>query len=448
MTRKKIKNKLAKSFIIFLSVVSILCIALFTKTDTTPYKKTGYYKEMVSRLDSIPEETIKGEYFKAGWAKENITPNNPLPIASYGIRKNNLGVHDSLWVRTFVFDNGVNKVAMVTMDLLIFPPEVTKRLESKLPAGFSLNNTYLSATHTHNGAGGWAKGAAGIFLAGSFEEGYVQKMVEAIAKSISSASLNMEDALIGTARFNAFYLVKNRLVNRDEVDPWLRVLKVKKASGATAVLSTFSAHPTCISSKIDLISRDYPGALVDSLEKSGKVEFASFMAGAVGSHAPRNYNMSNFNLIGFIGNQLSYKILSSIDTLSVFKPSIIKTLNIPLSLREPHFKVTNSIRLRPWVFEWLLGKYTFVMKALRIDNIVFVGTPCDFSGTMVDSIDEFSSAKNYQVFVTSFNGGYLGYITEDRYYNLQKGETKDMNWFGPYNGAYFLEIIQSIIAKI
>ena len=47
--------------------------------------------------------------------------------------------------------------------------------------------------------------------------------------------------------------------------------------------------------------------------------------------------------------------------------------------------------------------------------------------------------------ITTFNGGYIGYITPDEYYNHNFHEVRDMNWFGPYNGAYFDEIIRGII---
>jgi neutral ceramidase len=54
-------------------------------------------------------------------------------------------------------------------------------------------------------------------------------------------------------------------------------------------------------------------------------------------------------------------------------------------------------------------------------------------------------AQGQNLIVTSFNGGYVGYITKDEWYDLNKYETRTMNWFGPYNGAYFSEIIGSIV---
>ena len=47
--------------------------------------------------------------------------------------------------------------------------------------------------------------------------------------------------------------------------------------------------------------------------------------------------------------------------------------------------------------------------------------------------------------ITSFNGGYMGYVTKDEWYDEDLYETRTMNWYGPYNGAYFEELIEGII---
>ncbi len=60
-----------------------------------------------------------------------------------------------------VIRNRQPKVAIVAADLLLIPPIVQQRLEQELPEiGFSIDNTYLGATHSHNSIGNWQKGAA------------------------------------------------------------------------------------------------------------------------------------------------------------------------------------------------------------------------------------------------------------------------------------------------
>ncbi len=77
-----------------------------------------------------------------------------------------------------------------------------------------------------------------------------------------------------------------------------------------------------------------------------------------------------------------------------------------------------------------------------------LGTPCDFSGELVRDFETISQKKGINLMITSFNGGYVGYITPDVYYDLKSYETRDMNWFGPYNAAYFEEVMQALIRII
>lgn len=99
--------------------------------------------------------------------------------------------------------------------------------------------------------------------------------------------------------------------------------------------------------------------------------------------------------------------------------------------------------MNPAVFRWISEKTPHYISILKIGNIIFTGTPCDFSGELIPEIISESNDKN--IVVTSFNGGYIGYITKDKWYDLDEYETFIMNWFGPWNGSYFVELIQKLI---
>ena len=111
-------------------------------------------------------------------------------------------------------------------------------------------------------------------------------------------------------------------------------------------------------------------------------------------------------------------------------------------------RITESLRLRPWVFNRLTEESKAHLSLLKIGDIILVGTPCDFSGELVSNIESNAKQNNHNIMVTSFNGGYIGYITNDKWYNLKKYETFTMNWFGPYNGSYFVYLINNLIELI
>ena len=447
--------KFLRRLIMALGLGIIFClIATIAPVDKTPLSESRYYQLAQQKLDSLNSSyTLQdSKYFKAGWAKTNITPQYPLPLAGYGARKGVFvsTVHDSVWVRGFVFDNGFNKSAIITLDLLIIPPAVTEALRILLPEiGYSQDQIFLSATHTHCSVGGWADSWIGTQFAGEYQNEIVNDLAIAIITTIKKAETNLVSAKVGYARYDASPFTRNRLVGeKGSRDTWLRVVKIQQESGAVALITTFAAHATVLSHRQMNYSRDYPGALVDSLENITNVDFAAFCAGAVGSHSPVTKGGKSYNKIALLASNLKSLIGANISSIPINKVQQSGTIQFNIPLRKPHIRVAANWRVRPWIFEKLTEVSPAYISLLRIGNIAFIGTPCDFSGELTAAIDEKANALDLNVLVTSFNGGYIGYITKDEWYNLKEYETFVMNWFGPYNGAYFVNLIQRLLEVI
>ncbi len=438
------------SFYLGLAILAVVFIFL-DRIDKTPYQNMEYYTRMQQELQQVPAAlpSTEAHALYAGWARQNITPDTPKVFSGYGLRKEYTAVKDSVWARSFVFDNGHTRAAVVSLDLLIVPPVVVEKVNEKVASlGLHIQNIHYTATHTHSSVGGWAKNLGGRAIAGAYDEAYVEKISDAICRTLQEATASMEEITLGFARYNSSGLVYNRIDQQGTLDPWLNVLKIRKASGNTAVLASFSAHATCINIENEQLSRDYPGILVDSLENAPNIDFAAFSSGAVASHAPAHLSENMYEKAALLADSLSDKILAGIENIELHSTNIIRSIYVPVHLREPHLKVSENWRLRPWVFKLLMGNYNPGINLLRLGNIVLVGTPCDFSGELTAAFDSIANQKAIDVVVTSFNGGYVGYITHDRHYNLPRPETQEMNWFGPYNGAYFTEVITELLKKI
>jgi hypothetical protein len=63
-------------------------------------------------------------------------------------------------------------------------------------------------------------------------------------------------------------------------------------------------------------------------------------------------------------------------------------------------------------------------------------------------LSEYARSKSLNLIVTSFNGAYTGYVTSDVHFDKNTYETTTMSWYGPYNGAYFSEVITDVIDKV
>ena len=359
-------------------------------------------------------------------------------------------VLDSIFVRAIVLDNGATRVALVSADLLIIPPTVSAILKKRLvEVGFAWENVYLGAVHSHNSLGGWAPGLVGELFSGDYDPRVENYIADKIIEAIRAAALKRAPVQMGYVQTDASSQVYNRVFdNKKDIDGMLRAIKLKKNTGESALICSFSAHSTVLGAdQWQYLSRDYSGVLTDKLEKES-VDFALFLAGAVGGMGPDVVGKGDSARLQNQGRALARKIALALPALRLSADSALKILTLPLTLRAPHARVWGNWRVRPWLFYAVYGDYPADLKALRIGNTVLVGTPCDFSGFLVPDFQATATKSRVNLMITSFNGGYVGYITPDRYYNLDNYETQTMNWFGPQNAAYFEELIKGMIERL
>ncbi|MBN8822249.1 MULTISPECIES: neutral/alkaline non-lysosomal ceramidase N-terminal domain-containing protein [unclassified Spirosoma] len=438
-----------------LVVVILLFLAVsLAPVDETPYQQMPYYTQTKQRLEALPTPPPAKGPLRAGWAKASITPSYSTPTGGYGARR---GKHwhiisDSIFARAIVLDNGTTKVALVGLDLLITPPTVTEALKKRLPeVGLRWENVYTGAIHSHNSMGGWAPGLVGQLIAGGYDEKIVTQITEGVLQAIRVAQMNMAPVQIGYGEADATDHIYNRIGWSGPTKPLdgkIHLLRLKKNSGESALLCSFSGHATLFEDSMwNYLSRDYPGSLVDRLEKKS-ADFAVFLAGAVGSTGPEAKGKTDFQEIRNYAGDLAARIERTLPTIPLNSDSTLAMLTLPLSLREPHPRVIGNWRVRPWLFYAIYGDYPSDLKALRIGHTVLLGTPCDYSGEFVADFKPLAQQKGVNLMITSFDGGYIGYVTPDAYYNRPTYETRDMNWFGPYNGAYFEEMMMGLLKKL
>ena len=457
--------KILRIFLKFIAVLLLLIVLVLALSirplDDSPYTSNLFYVKMLQRLDSLPMSeidtmnplSIDTHQVRIGWSKVNMTPQYPVPTAGYGKRAGKaIGVvHDSLYVRAFVFQKNNVQTAVVSCDLLIIPPEVTQQVQRDLPSiNWQWQQVFIGATHTHNSMGAWGKRYVGELFAGKYDQKVVDLISKSIIQAIQQAQQNVEPSTISYDKINATEYVMNRLVHDEGTeDPWIRLLTFKKQSGKRAALVTFAAHSTTLSDTVMQLSRDYNGILVDKMERENGLDEAVFMSGCVGSMGPDEpKQLNDWQQAAFIADGMKNKIDDVINIDKSLNVNTLRMETIPLSMREPQWRIAENWCMRHWVWSRLYGDYDSEVKALRIGDILMVGLPCDFSGELMKPLEDYAASKGKKLIITSFNGGYVGYITEDSHYHLNKYETRMMNWFGPGNGEYFSEIVMKLIDKM
>jgi neutral ceramidase len=317
-----------------------------------------------------------------------------------------------------------------------------RRIESELK--LSREQIYLSATHTHCSLGGWGEGFVAEAFAGGFQPGSRVWFADRIVSAVRDAIADLKPASFGHGQFAAPDFVRNRLVGElGKVDPEFSFAVLKQNEGKLAVLGSYAAHATVLGGDMMEFSADYPGCWQRAVEQAiGGT--AVFLAGGIGSHSPASGG-KGFEGAERMGQALARMLVEQLRQTPLTNSITFGMLGLELTLPPLNVRVSDDLRLRPWLAQRLMPvkKQSFI-QAFRLDDSVWVSTPCDFSGELALGIKDFLRARGSHAVITSFNGDYIGYVILPRYYHLNGYEPRTMSFFGPNVPEYFDELIRTL----
>lgn len=464
---KKIASKLLRISAWAAALLVIVLLLCLDGLDYRPYLREPYYAETTTRLRAhqATNSIARGE-LAAGFGRALLTPtvNAPsddpakgqfrsLPLAGYGNRhgKPATGVHDDLYVKAVALRVGNRLGVMLGADALIIPTEVTeaamRRIESELK--LSREQIYLSATHTHCSLGGWGEGMVAEAFAGGFQPGARVWFADRIVTAVRDAIADLKPAAFGAGHFAAPEFVRNRLVGElGKVDPEFSYLALKQNDGKLAVLGSFAAHATVLSDDVMEFSADYPGCWQRAVEQATGGP-AVFLTGGCGSHGPVSGG-KGFAGAERMGKALARALLEQLPKIPLTNSITFGMLGLDLSMPPLNVRVSDGIRLRPWLAQRLMPvKPHAFIQAFRLNDVVWISTPCDFSGELALGVKEFLWVRGGSgAVITSFNGDYVGYVIRSRYYHMDGYEPRTMSFFGPNVPDYFDEFIRKMALEL
>ncbi|MGE0589733.1 MAG: hypothetical protein AB7O48_14245 [Cyclobacteriaceae bacterium] len=416
--------------------------------DFTPLRDQPFYDTMMDRVDSVqPTEYLPEGALKVGWSKFSLVPDHPMPMAGYKPRPDFKSVHDSLYVRILSIDNGGVVVYFVSADLLLFPPALKAKITSRLGAewpGF----IYYSATHTHTSVGGWDPSFLGQILMGNYDDEYMNHLADQVVMHLKQATGTAVKSTISYWERDVKNYISNRIDRFAPVDSKFRGLIIEREDGKKAIQIILGAHPTFVSKRFTALSGDFPAALQSEL--SVTYDFTQYMSGMVGSQRFRGlFGTYDFDLVEQAGELLANFITEKTEQ-EISQPVEIKTGRIPIEYGDSQLRITNSLRIRNWLFKAVSQPLQGEITCLQLGNVLYLGMPCDFSGELFvkQKLGELAESNGLNLVITSFNGDYTGYITADEHYlTSDDEEVRILNWVGPYFGQYSSEIVKAVIRK-
>jgi len=220
---------------------------------------------------------------RAGAAKADVTPPAGFPMWGYAARKDarSEGVRDKLHARALVLEVGVDRLAIVSLDLGRAPPrDSLARIKAAL-AKIGLGRVMLAASHTHHGP---------VLEDDSWptpKTSYVRALEDKIVAVVKEAAGKLVVARVGVAG-KQVALNRNRHSGRPDapLDRELLVLRVETEKGeAIAHAVNFAAHPTMLPARLLRFSPDWPGFMAEAVEKETKAP-CLFLQGACGDLSP------------------------------------------------------------------------------------------------------------------------------------------------------------------
>jgi hypothetical protein len=233
---------------------------------------------------------------QGGAAKVDLTPPLEMKAAlgGYGERlsKPAVGVHDKVWAKALVLAKGNQKFALVTADVLAFPPQFKAAVMERLASeGWSADQIMLLPSHTHTSFDMMALHPGnkfGIPQVGIFHKELFEHTAGHLATAVREAARRLSPALAGSTTVSVPDRNRNRRRGLTTHDMDLTVTRVDASTGKPlAVLVNWTAHPTFMDQEDMLFSGDWPGHLQRTLEALiGQGVVAMFYNGAEGDQSP------------------------------------------------------------------------------------------------------------------------------------------------------------------
>ncbi len=234
---------------------------------------------------------------RAGTSRVDLTPPARLnaPLGGYGERMNApaRGVHDRIFAKAIVFTDGVKKFALVTADMLGFPPPLKQAILDRLTEhGWENENVMLLASHSHASIEMNAinpLNTFGIPQIGIYSPELYEFTVDNFARLILDAEQKLVPIRIGSSSKHLSGWNRNRRQLDGIVDDELTITRIDTMKGEPfAILVNFTAHPTFMTEKQMMFSAGWPGHLQRTAEAliGGEVT-VMYYNGAEGDQRPQ-----------------------------------------------------------------------------------------------------------------------------------------------------------------
>jgi len=365
---------------------------------------------------------------RAGAARIEITPGagEALPLAGYGSRVDpHKGVHDPLYVRALVVDDGERQGAVISCDVLSITEQMWQRSSARLAreTGIAAELALIAATHTHGAP-------SSRRVKPEFEERaarWTERVEDAIFQAVRQAKSALQPARFGVAKGKAFVNTNRRARMADggwglginlegPSDRTLAVVKFETPAGEPiAILMNYPVHGTVMGPRNYQITGDLPGATARYVERHfGDKMVALWTSGASGDQNPIYATQDNFERVDALARILGEETVSLASRVRT-SPRVRISGAQRVVTCPGQKRADESTPPRPPIRFVDADPVAIRVSLLRIGHLALAGV----SGEVLTMIGERLKAESpfSNTYMVTHANGAVGYIPDDAAYD-------------------------------
>ena len=361
--------------------------------------------------------------FRAAAARVDITPKTPQWLMGYAARQS-AGVHDPIYHRIAIIDDGATQVVIVASDICVFSPQVYDDAAAEIRREFGLEPKQLwwTVTHTHSAPEVGPPGVYDVLLKGrsdhEWSRDYLVQVKAALRQGIAEARSKLTAARVATGVGRANANINRRARDLDgtislglnpdgPVDRQIGLLRLERPGGEPiALIANYAMHGTALGGQSMEISGDAPGAAAAYVEsKLGGVPVL-YINGAAGNLAPI-YSVYPNPRAAHLGE---FRVLLG-DRILAANAALTGASAAKLRLVEKIVETPRRVGLG-WPNE--LSKYAgdgtvkIPVRLLTLGDTVLWGAPVELFCEIALRVRDESRFRN--TFFFGYTNGWLGYL--------------------------------------
>ncbi|HNT89256.1 MAG TPA: neutral/alkaline non-lysosomal ceramidase N-terminal domain-containing protein, partial [Candidatus Hydrogenedentes bacterium] len=254
---------------------------------------------------------------RVGAASGTVNPSEGVFLGGYGYGRRCTGVHDNLYAKAVVFDDGKTPLALVVVDALSLQyatVQAIREAASKRTGDLAIppERIIAQATHSH-----CAPDTIGIYGADPATSGvdpaYLEQLAIVTAIQVERAVAALRPARLVWAEAECVGWAVNDS-EPDVLDNSVTVIQCLDGSGANiATLTNFACHPTVLDEDTTLAGADWVGAFYKAMARALPGEHL-FLQGAIGAWIQPLTPERTFELADRYGRDLAEKTLAALRT--------------------------------------------------------------------------------------------------------------------------------------